>query len=127
MRITRPAFDDAPRVHFTKHIVDSLASRFEGTTTGAANGVLVSQILRETAPETAGFRFVMFRWTITASTRSFVAETHGTLDKTTGEVVMAGNVVSGWRAGAVVLEQGQLTDPKTFTYEGDLVLLDGTP
>jgi hypothetical protein len=122
-----PRNDVAMRVHFTKHIVDSQAFRFAGTASGAANGTLVSQIIRETAPETDRFRFVMFRWTITAPTHSFVAETQGTLDKTTGEVVMAGSVVSGWRVGGAVLGYGHLTDPSTFTYEGDVVLLDSTP
>ena len=119
---------DTARVHFVKHLVDPDAFRFEGTTTGPALGTLVSQILAETAPETDRYRFLSFRWSVeapgaSATDTSFVAETHGTLDKTTGEVVMAGTVVSGWNTGMSVIERGQLTDAATFTFEGDLVLI----
>jgi hypothetical protein len=120
---------EAARLHFVKHLVDPDAFRFEGTTSGAAAGTLISQILAETSPETDRFRFLSFRWTVDASASSpaadtsFVAETHGTLDKTTGEVVMAGTVVSGWSIGTSVIERGQLTDAATFTFEGDLVLI----
>jgi hypothetical protein len=120
---------DAARVHFVKHLVDPDTFCFEGTTSGLASGTLISQILAETAPETDRFRFLSFRWTVDATgtssapDTSFVAETHGTLDKTTGEVVMAGTVVSGWNTGTSVIERGQLTDAATFTFEGDLVLI----
>jgi hypothetical protein len=121
--------NDAARVHFVKHLVDPDAFRFEGTTSGAAPGTLTSQILAETSPETDRFRFLRFRWTVAApanssvSDTSFVAETQGTLDKITGEVVMTGTVVSGWKTGTSVLERGRLTDAATFTFEGDLIII----
>ena len=115
----------AARVHFVKHLTDPTTFTFQGRTTGAACGKLVSQLLGDTAPETPQYRFVSFRWTVTAHRHSFVAETQGTLDKTTGVVLMSGTVVSGWHKGASVIESGQLTDPATYSFEGDLVILTG--
>jgi len=36
---------------------------------------------------------------------------------------MTGTVTDGWHAGAEVLERGQLIDPATYTFTGDIVLL----
>jgi hypothetical protein len=62
---------------------------------------------------------------VTAGVRSFVADRHGTLDKITGEIVMAGAIVSGWRAGAAVMERKRLSDAIGFSFEGDIAVLDG--
>jgi hypothetical protein len=114
---------EAPRVHFIKRVVDSEPVRFEGDASGAVTGSRMTEILRETLPERDRFRFVAFRWNVTAPGRSFVAQTQGTVDKTTGEMVQLGTFVAGWRAGSSVMERGQLIDPGTLTFEGDVVVL----
>jgi hypothetical protein len=128
--ITYAASPEPPReavtqdVTFIKHLVDATAFRFEGTTGGDARGKLTSQLVRQTAPPTNEYQFVEFKWIITARHRSFTAITDGTLDLKTGVVAMTGTVTAGWHRGAEVLEKGQLTDPATSTFVGDIVILD---
>jgi hypothetical protein len=110
-------------ITFVKHLVDSSTFTFRGVTSGAVHGRLKSQLLEQTAPATTEYEFVEFRWTIRAAHRSLVAVTDGTLDKNSGVVAMTGTVTHGWRAGSEVLERGQLIDPKTETFAGDVVLL----
>jgi hypothetical protein len=110
-------------VTFAKHLTDPATFSFAGVSGGAAAGQLRSQFLQMTAPETPQYEFVQFRWTVDAGPHSFVALTSGTLDRVTGDVDMTGTVDTGWHAGAEVLEKGQLTDPTTVSYSGDLVLL----
>lgn len=110
-------------ISFVKHLTDPTAVTFHGTTAGAVRGDLVTQLIAQTAPATNEYEFVEFRWTITSRARSLVAVTTGTLDTTTGVVAMTGTVTEGWNQGAEVLERGQLIDPATETFTGDLVLL----
>ncbi len=110
-------------ITFVKHLTDPQTVTFHGTTAGAVRGDLTSQLIGQTAPATTEYEFVEFRWTITSPARSFTAVTTGTLDTTTGVVAMTGTVTNGWNQGAEVLERGQLVDPTTETFTGDLVLL----
>lgn len=110
-------------ISFIKHLVDPTAFTFQGRTDGAIRGQLTSQLIAQTAPPTSEYEFVEFRWTITSRPRSLVAVTSGTLDTTTGVVAMTGTVTEGWHTGAEVLERGQLIDPATDTFTGDIVLL----
>ena len=110
-------------VTFVKHLVDAQTFKFCGQTGGAAPGSLVSQLITQTAPPTSEFEFVEFRWTVSSGRRSFVAVTDGTLDTVTGVVSLTGTVTSGWHKGAEVIERGQLIDPATETFAGDIVLL----
>lgn len=96
-------------------------------TAGAIRGRLTSQLIAQTAPPTSEYEFVQFRWTIVGRDRSLVAVTDGTLDTTTGVVAMTGTVTRGWHKGDEVLERGQLIDPATETFAGDLVLLTRCP
>lgn len=110
-------------VTFIKHLTDPGSLAFQGTTGGAARGQLTSQLITQTAPPTNQYEFLRFRWTIAARAHSFTAITDGTLNLITGEVEMDGTVTDGWHKGAEVLEKGQLTDPATYTFTGDIVLL----
>jgi hypothetical protein len=110
-------------VTFVKHLTDRASFTFGGVTGGAARGQLTSQLIGQTAPATDKYQFIEFRWTVTAGEHSFIAVTAGTLNLTTGEVAMTGTVTDGWHNGADVLEKGELTDPVTETFAGDIVLL----
>jgi hypothetical protein len=100
--------------------VDPATFTFAGTVTGAAHGSLRSNLLHQIG-STGDYSVVTFRWDVKANAHSFVAETTGTLDNATGAVSMSGSVVSGWNAGAEVLELGQGDGNGNF--EGDIVLL----
>ncbi len=110
----------AARIHFVKHVVDPVAFKFEGTTTGAATGILHSNLVAQLG-SSGDYGLVSFRWEVSAGRHSFVAETVGTLNNATGAVSMSGKVVSGWSAGAKVLELGQGDGKGNF--EGDIVIL----
>ena len=118
-----PAPAKTEDITFVKHLTDLSSFTFQGNTAGAVHGQLTSQLLRYTAPSTDEYQFVEFRWTVASQGKSFVAITDGTLDTTTGVVAMTGTVTDGWHAGAEVLERGQLIDPATYTFTGDIVLL----
>jgi hypothetical protein len=68
---------------------------------------------------------VTFDWIIDAGERSFVADLRGTLNTNTGRVVMNGTVVEGWLLGARVHEQGQLVDPETLRFVGQIRVMRG--
>ena len=64
--------------------------------------------------------FVTFDWIIDAGPSSFTARLSGILNTSTGGVVMTGRVISGYRLGAMVIEQGQLADPATSSFAGTI-------
>ena len=109
-------------VTFEKHLVDPANLVFQGTAGGKAKGGLESRMVPGSLTiEGAVWRFA-FDWIVdaTAEHKSFVARTVGTFDTTTGRVVMDGVVTDGWHEGAPVREEGQLLDPATFTFAGEL-------
>lgn len=110
----------AARIHFEKHLVDPVTFTFQGTTSGAAHGTLRSNLLTQIG-SSGDYSIVSFRWTVNARKHSFVAQTVGTINNATGEVSMSGSIVSGWNAGAKVLELGQGDGAGNF--EGDLIVL----
>lgn len=111
-------------VTFEKHLVDPANLVFAGTTGGKAKGDLVSRMVPGSLSIDGTIWHFAFEWTVTAKARhkSFVARTSGTFDTTTGRVVMDGSVIDGWHEGAPVHEQGQLIDPATFTFAGELAI-----
>ena len=113
-------------VPFQKHIVDPANFGFQGTTGGPASGTLVSMIVGPLDASSPVWHFT-FKWVVTADNthKSFVALTDGSLDTTTGSVVMDGSVVQGWHLGARVHEEGQLVDPATLTFAGNILILPG--
>lgn len=111
-------------VTFVKHATNPAKFTFAGVTGAAAKGTLTSTLTGQPQPPTPHFRFVTFHWTVDAGKHSFAATTTGTVDLNTGVVVMSGTVDSGWEQGKEVLEKGQLIDPATLTFAGDLIILD---
>jgi hypothetical protein len=107
-------------VTFEKHVVDPVNLVFEGTTGGAAKGTLESRVVPGSLTIDGPIWHFVFEWTVSANAthKSFVARTTGTLDTTTGLVVMDGEVTEGWHKGATVHEEGQLIDPATYTFAG---------
>lgn len=109
-------------VTFEKHLVDPDNLVFEGTTGGKAKGALESRMVPGSLTIDGAIWHFAFDWIVMAKARhkSFVARTTGTFDTTTGLVVMRGRVTDGWHEGARVHERGQLIDPATFTFAGEL-------
>lgn len=110
-------------VTFEKHVVDPVNFVFQGTTGGKAKGTLESRLVSLTVD--GPIYHVTFDWIVTAKAKhkSFVARTTGTWDTTTGRVVMDGEVTRGWHRGAPVHEEGQLIDPATLTFAGEIQIL----
>ena len=113
------------QVDWVKHVVDRDHFVFEGTTSGAAPGLLKSNLVGK--PVTTGpILHITFDWMVSSGSKSFTARTSGTWNTKTGHVVMNGQVIDGYLYGAQVHEEGQLVDPATLTFEGFLRLLPAT-
>ena len=97
---------------------------FDGTVAGAVSGDLQTRL---TASRAAGHVLhVAFDWEIDAGEQSFLAELTGTLHLDSGAVVMNGTIVEGWMEGARVHEEGQLVDPSTLTFAGEIRVFPAT-
>ena len=59
-------------------------------------------------------------WQISAGQHSFDAPLTGTLNWQTGDVVMNGQIASGWQAGHQVHETGHLVDPAAYEFVGTI-------
>jgi hypothetical protein len=114
-------------VTFEKHVVDPDNLVFQGTTGGAVKGTLESRMVPGSLTIDGPIWHFTFDWIVSAKPRhkSFVARTTGTFDTTTGSVIMDGRVIRGWHRGALVHEEGQLLDPATFTFAGEIQILAG--
>jgi hypothetical protein len=112
------ASNEPVRIQFDKSISNPDTFTWTGTVSGDVSGGLTTQLtsLRVSGP----VWHVTFDWIIDAGERSFVADLSGTLNTNTGRVVMNGTVVEGWLLGARVHEQGQLVDPATLRFVGDI-------
>lgn len=109
-------------VTFQKHLVDADNLVFQGTAGGRAKGALESRMVPGSLTIAGSVWHFAFDWIVDARSphKSFVARTEGTFDLTTGRVAMEGTVTDGWHDGAAVHEEGQLLDPDTFTFAGEL-------
>lgn len=111
------------RLEFDKCLVDP-AGVWEGQVTGDVVGDLRTEL---TALEITGpIWHVRFDWIISAGPRSFTADLAGTLNTTTGRVVMSGSVVDGFLAGARVHEEGQLVDALNSCFSGSIRIMPGS-
>jgi hypothetical protein len=103
-------------VTFDKHYVG--AGQFEGTTGGAAPGTLRTTC--NLTPRNPVLVQLSCDWQISAGQHSFDAPLTGTLNWQTGDVVMNGQVATGWQAGAQVHETGHLVDAATLEFAGTI-------
>jgi len=118
------AANDPVRLSFDKALVDP-AGVWEGTVSGDVDGDLTTELL--SLEVTGAIWHVTFDWIVTAGDQSFVATMDGILNTKTGGVVMNGTVTSGWLLGAQVHEEGQLIDPATLRFVGEITILPATP
>ena len=112
-------------VTFEKHVVDPVNFIFQGTTGGKVKGTLESRLVPGSLTVDGAIYHVTFDWIVSANAKhkSFVARTPGTWDTATGRVVLDGKVTDGWHRGAPVHEEGQLIDPATLTFAGEIQIL----
>ena len=112
------ASNEPVRLGFDKSISNPVALVWTGSVSGDASGALTTRLtdLRISGP----VWHVRFDWIIDAGAHSFVADLTGTLNTVTGQVVMNGTVVDGWLRGAQVHEEGQLVDPATLRFVGEI-------
>jgi hypothetical protein len=103
-------------VTFDKHYVGG--GQFEGTTGGAAPGTL--RTICTLTPNNPVLVQLACDWQISAGPRSFDAPLTGTLNWQTGNVVMNGQVASGWQQGAQVHETGHLVNSATLEFAGTI-------
>jgi len=104
-------------VTFDKHFV-APPGEFEGTTGGAAPGTV--HTICNLAPNNAVLVPLTCDWQISAGSRSFDAPLTGTLNWRTGNVVMNGQIASGWQAGAQVHETGHLVNLAALEFAGTI-------
>jgi hypothetical protein len=100
---------------------------WEGTVDGAFSGDLRTELvsLREAGP----IWHVVFDWIITGTAAGefdLIARLNGTLNTSTGRVVMNGRVTDGYLEGARVHEEGQLVDPDVLGFEGIITIMPRT-
>jgi hypothetical protein len=110
------------RLQFSKHAVSE--GVWQGTTTGDIAGELTTRLqsLRVSGP----IWHVTFDWIVDAGPRSLTARLDGILNTKTGTVVMNGTVIEGYLQGAQVHEAGQLVDPATLAFAGDIRIMPAT-
>jgi hypothetical protein len=115
------ASNEPIRLGFDKSISDPDAFIWTGTVSGDVSGALTTRL---TGLSISGPIWrVRFEWIIDAGEHSFVADLSGILNTDTGQVVMDGTVVEGWLRGAQVHEEGQLVDPATLHFVGEILIM----
>ena len=102
---------------FDKSATD-VAGTWKGTVSGDVSGGLTTQLLK--LKVVGPIWFVTFDWIIDAGPSSFTARLSGILNTSTGGVLMTGKVISGYRLGAMVIEQGQLVDAGHSEFVGTI-------
>ena len=114
--------NDPVRLSFDKSSVS--AGVWSGTVSGDVSGGLVTVL---TAIEQRGpIAHLEFDWIVSAGAHSFTAHLNGTLNTSTGAVVMNGTVVDGWLEGAQVHEAGQLVDAASLRFQGEIRVMPAT-
>ena len=99
------------------------AGTWSGTVSGDLDGDLTTTLL--SLRETGVIWHVTFDWVVDGDA-SFTARLSGTLNTSTGHVVMNGRVIEGDYLGAVVHEEGQLIDPATLHFQGLIRIMPAT-
>jgi hypothetical protein len=96
---------------------------WSGSVSGDVKGDLSTTLLSVT--ETGVIWHVTFDWVVDGDA-SFTARLSGTLNTSTGHVVMNGRVIDGDHLGAVVHEDGQLIDAATLHFQGLIRIMPAT-
>jgi hypothetical protein len=96
---------------------------WSGSVSGDVDGDLTTALLSLT--ETGVIWHVTFDWVVDGDA-SFTARLSGTLNTSTGHVVMNGRVIDGDYLGAVVHEEGRLIDPATLHFQGLIRIMPAT-
>jgi hypothetical protein len=96
---------------------------WSGSVSGDVDGDLSTTLLSLT--ETGVIWHVTFDWVVDGDA-SFTARLSGTLNTSTGHVVMNGRVIEGAYLDAVVHEEGQLIDPATLHFQGLIRIMPAT-
>ena len=99
------------------------AGTWSGSVSGDVDGDLTTTLLALT--ETGVIWHVTFDWVVDGDA-SFTARLSGTLNTSTGHVVMNGRVIQGDYLDAVVNEEGQLIDPATLHFQGLIRIMPAT-
>lgn len=116
------AASDPVRLTFDKHQV--APGVWQGTVSGDTTGALTTKLLSRDV--TGPIWQVTFDWIVEAASSSFTARLDGTLNTTTGAVVMNGTVTEGHLLGGQVHEEGQLVDPATLEFVGSIQIMPAT-
>ena len=103
-------------VTFDKSVVGP--GEFKGTTGGAAPGTV--HTICNLASNSSVLVQLTCDWQISVGPRSFDAPLTGTLNWQTGNIVMNGQIASGWRAGAQVHETGHLVNATAGEFVGTI-------
>lgn len=115
------AANDPVRISFEKST--SGPGTWSGSVSGDVDGDLTTTLLSLTT--TGVIWHVTFDWVVDGDA-SFTARLSGTLNTSTGHVVMDGRVIEGDYLDAVVHEEGQLVDPATLHFQGLIRIMPAT-
>ena len=115
------AANDPVRITFDKST--SGPGTWSGSVSGDVEGDLSTTLLSLTT--TGVIWQVTFDWVVDGDS-SFTARLSGTLNTSTGHVVMNGRVIEGDYLDAVVHEEGQLIDPATLHFQGLIRIMPAT-
>jgi hypothetical protein len=115
------AANDPVRLSFDK--TASSPGFWSGTVSGDVTGNLATELLSVT--ETGVIWHVTFDWVVDGDA-AFTARLSGTLNTSTGHVVMDGRVIDGDYLGARVHEEGHLIDPTTLRFQGLIQIMPAT-
>lgn len=113
---------DPVRIRFDKSAVAE--GVWNGSVSGDVSGDLTTRL--QSLRVEGVIWHVVFTWEIDAGPDSFTALLSGTLNTDTGRVVMNGRVVEGKWLGAQVHEEGQLIDPASLRFQGDIRIMPET-
>jgi hypothetical protein len=115
------------RLNFSKSLTTQTPTWiWDGSVTGDVTAQLQTRLV--SLRVSGAIWHVEFDWIVSSSNpaQSFTARLNGAVNTKTGKVVMNGVVVEGYLEGAQVHEEGQLTDPATWRFEGNIRVMPGS-
>jgi hypothetical protein len=106
------------RIPFDKHY-DAALGYYVGT--ACDGGTIAVRVLASHA--TGQVQHLTAQFDVTIGTRLFTAILNGDFNSVTRRTLLNGTITSGWLQGAQVHEQGQLVNPDTGHFVGELRLV----